>query len=300
MSRLIVLVLVIAASPTAAAHHAGADGRGIAASALEWGLVVVLGATAVLYAAGVRALWRKAGPGRGIRRRDVVRFVGGWMALALALVSPIDALAEQSFAMHMAQHELLMVVAAPLIVLGRPLEAWAWALPLSTKRSLAAAARLAPLRGLWWMTTVPLGAWCLHAAALWIWHVPLLFRAALASLPVHVLQHACFLFSALGFWWAAFGGAERRPDGSSVASLFTTMLHTSALGALLTFAPTAWYAGSATPALAGLSPLEDQQLGGLIMWVPGGVAYMIAGLAIVGAWLGGRAPGYRDVEPAQR
>ena len=75
-------------------------------------------------------------------------------------------------------------------------------------------------------------------------------------------------------------------EGASMASLFTTMMHTSALGALLTLAPTPWYAHYAQASIFGLSALEDQQLGGLLMWVPGGIAYLVAGLAIVAAWLG--------------
>jgi cytochrome c oxidase assembly factor CtaG len=124
-----------------------------------------------------------------------------------------------------------------------------------------------------------------HALAVWIWHLPPLFVAALSNPALHVLQHACFFASALAFWWAVFGRAARTPDAVSLACLFTTMLHTSALGALLTFAPSAWYANGGVAPPFGLSVLEDQQLGGLLMWVPGGLAYLVAGLSIVGGWL---------------
>jgi hypothetical protein len=126
------------------------------------------------------------------------------------------------------------------------------------------------VRALFAACTAPASATLLHALALWLWHVPALFVHALASEPVHVLQHACFFASALAFWWAMFGGAARAPGPASLACLFATMLHTGALGALLTFAPTAWYARPAAARVFGLTPLEDQQLGGLIMWVPGG------------------------------
>src|SRR5690242_15380344 len=92
-------------------------------------LYLMLAAAALLYARGVHALWRSAGLARGIRRAHAARFALGWLALVVALASPLDSLAESSFAAHMAQHELLMALAAPLLVLGRPLEAWAWALP---------------------------------------------------------------------------------------------------------------------------------------------------------------------------
>ncbi len=248
-------------------------------------LASLLAASALLYAWGVAALWRKAGIGRGIRTVEVARFVLGGIALAAALLSPLDVLGGRSFAMHMVQHEMLMVVAAPLLVLARPLEAWAWALSPGARRAFAAVTRLALVRGVWRGLTSPVGAWCVHALALWIWHLPVLFVAALTNQPLHVLQHACFFASALAFWWAVFGCGVRAPDAVSVACLFTTMLHTSALGALLTFAPTPWYAHDTQRALFGLTALEDQQLGGLVMWVPGSLAYVIAGLAIVGAWL---------------
>jgi len=110
------------------------------------------------------------------------------------------------------------------------------------------------------------------------------YVTSLDSLPLHVLQHACFFASALAFWWAVFGGAARAPRPVSLACLFTTMLHTSALGAVLTFAPTAWYMHGAAHVL-GLSSLEDQQLGGLVMWIPGGVAYVVGALAVARTWL---------------
>lgn len=143
--------------------------------------------------------------------------------------------------------------------------------------------------------TEPLGAWVVHALALWTWHVPVLFHAALAGEGLHALQHASFLGSALLFWWAALGRGARQPDAASLAMLFTTMLHTGALGALLTFAPRPWYAGYAQTERYGLSALEDQQLGGLLMWIPGGTAYLVAGLMVAGAWLAaGARPALRS------
>ena len=248
-------------------------------------LQLIVLASALAYARGVAVLWRHAGWGRGIRPAQAARFALGWAALAAALLSPLDELAEASFAAHMVQHELLMVVAAPLLVLGRPLEAWAWALPARWVRTLARAGRSRVLAAPWAGLTDPLGAWMLHAAALWLWHLPVLFTAALADERVHILQHASFFGSALAFWWAVCGRGSHAPDGASLASLFTTMLHTSALGALLTFAPTPWYAAYASGTPGGLTPLEDQQLGGLVMWVPAGFVYVAAGLAIVAAWL---------------
>ena len=248
-------------------------------------LALLIVAAALLYARGVARVWRKAGVGRGIGVAHTVRFALGIAAVALALLSPLDGLAGQSFALHMIEHEMLMVIAAPLLVLARPLEAWVWAFPRrNMRRAAAAIARVAPLMRVWRALTLPIGATCVHALALWIWHAPALFAAALDSVPLHVLQHACFFISALAFWWAVFGGAGRAPRPVSLACLFTTMLHTSALGAVLTFAPTAWYVHGDMPAL-GLTPLEDQQLAGLVMWIPGGVAYVVGALAVARTWL---------------
>lgn len=251
-------------------------------------LLVLLAAAAILYAAGVVRLWRSAGIGRGIRAGAAARFALGWLALCAALASPLDALSERLFSAHMVQHELLMAVAAPLLVLGRPLEAWAWALPSAWLRTLAAFGRSRPVSHAWDAITEPVPAWSIHALALWLWHAPALFDMALEHEWVHIAQHTSFLGSALLLWWSVFGRGSRRPDGASIASLFTTMIHTGALGALLTFAPHPWYAHYAGS--ASLSALEDQQLGGLVMWVPGGLGYLVAGLAIVAAWLARERP----------
>ena len=126
-------VTALAALPATAFAHHGVDAHG---SSFEAWLIALMAASAIGYGWGVAKLWRKAGAGRGIRTADVVRFAAGWTALAAALLSPIG-LAERTFAVHMVQHEMLMVVAAPLLVLSRPLEAWAWALSLGTRSALA-------------------------------------------------------------------------------------------------------------------------------------------------------------------
>jgi putative membrane protein len=142
--------------------------------------------------------------------------------------------------------------------------------------------------GVWGVLTDPLVAWALHAIALWAWHIPALFDGALQSEGLHILQHTSFLGTALFFWWAVLGHDPRGRYGAghSFAYLFTTMLHTSALGALLALAPTPWYAPYVDTTVAyGFDPVQDQQLGGLVMWVPAGLAYVIAGLAVLGKML---------------
>ena len=273
---------------TALAHPLPGDGA--PASSHGWSLtwtftpwvVGLLCVAAIAYVAGVFALWHHAGRAKGVSRRQAAAFALGWLALVAALVSPLDALSSQLFSAHMLQHELLMVVAAPLLVLGRPLAVFAWALPPLVRRRVVAGVRVPWLLGIWRTLTWAPNAWALHGIALWAWHLPAAFDAALGSSGWHTLQHTSFFATALLFWWEPLGGAARSRPGPALLYLFTTMLHTAALGALLTLSPALWYAPyGSTSAQLGIDALEDQQLGGLVMWVPSGIAYFATALAVV-------------------
>jgi putative membrane protein len=130
-------------------------------------------------------------------------------------------------------------------------------------------------------------AFIVHGVALWVWHIPFLFQATLTNDLVHTLQHASFLGSALLFWWAIIYGKRGVASyGAGVLYLFVTSVHSGILGALLTFTRRVWYPIYApTAAEWGLTPIEDQQLGGLIMWVPAGVVYIVAALFMLAAWI---------------
>jgi putative membrane protein len=253
-------------------------------------VVALLVVSAAMYTLGVKRLWRKdagaSGP-RGIRPWNIWCYAAGWLSLVVALVSPLHSMGSVLFSAHMTQHEVLMIVAAPLLVLGRPLVPYMWALPKSARRSFASFIRTATWRTLWKWVSSPLAAWTIHAVALWAWHIPALFQATIENETVHALQHFSFLGSALLFVWSllrTYNG--KRQYGAAVAYVFTTAVHTSLLGALLTFSTRVWYpVYQTTTAAWGYTPLEDQQLGGLIMWVPAGVLYTIAGLAFFAAWI---------------
>jgi putative membrane protein len=290
--RIICGALALFVAGAVRAHDVAAPAPPTAGWTFEPWVVICLGLSALLYGVGLARLWKKSGDGRAQLRRRACWFAGGWLALAAALVSPLDAMGTQLFSAHMLQHEALMIVAAPLLVLGRPFALWLWGLPPAWRRPVAATVRTGAVQTGWALLTMPLFAWLFHAAVLWLWHAPLLFEAALHSNAIHTLQHLSFLGSALLFWWAVLGDGSSRPQrGLSMLYIFTTMAHTGALGALLTWSEVIWYpsyigAGEAF----GMDALEDQQLGGLIMWVPGGLAYLIAGLALVAKWLGRPAP----------
>ena len=227
--------------------------------------VALLLLTGGLYAAGLARLWLRAGRGRGVGFGAAALFYAGCAVVAVAVLGPLHEAAERRLWAHMVQHELLMVVAAPLIVLGRPVQTWVWALPLQLRKVI----RIPPI------FSDSLVAWAAHAAAIWIWHIPALFEAALANPWLHLAQHASFFGTALVFWWALVSPGHRQLAG--MASLFTTMLHTGALGALMALSRASWYPGFA---------LEDQQLAGLVMWVPAGLAYPAAALFLGSQWLG--------------
>lgn len=278
------LLPTLAPLATARAHALSPDATGIPdiGWTFEPWVVVLLLATMGLYGLGHARLQARSRRARGIRRRELGAFVLGWLMTGVALVSPLDALGAAMFSAHMVQHEVLMLLAAPLLVLGRPLAVWMWALPASWRPAVGHGLHTPGVRTSWRWLTSPSVAWAFHALALWAWHAPSLFEAALTRPGIHTLQHASFFLSALFFWWTVLPGRRGQAgDGHAMLSVFTTMLHTGALGALLTLAPGLWYPIYVTPTTAlGFDPLQDQQLGGLIMWVPGGLAYFLAGLAI--------------------
>lgn len=250
--------------------------------------LLAIGLLAVLYARGTGRLWRRAGIGRGLPRWRFYCFAAGIAALFLALISPLDAMGSALFSAHMVQHEVLMLVAAPLLILGTPLIPFLWALPLEWRRSLGRWSKGRLMQRSVRVLTHPVSAWLLYAAALWIWHAPPLYEATLAGEWAHIAQHASFLGSALLFWWVLLHPTHfrRRAYGAAVLYVFTTAVHGSLLGALLTFAREPWYPSYAPSTAAwGLTPLDDQQLGGLVMWIPPGFLYLCIALTALGLWL---------------
>ena len=256
---------------------------------LEPLVLLALAAGIWLYARGVRSLWRRAGAGRGISRPQTAYFAAGMTALIVALVSPVDQVGTALFSVHMVQHLLLTLIAAPLLVLGAPMLATLWAIGPERRRGIARWwYRARRLRAAWAHLSHPVTAWVLHATALWLWHIPILYEAALRNDAIHALEHASFVGTALLFWWlVVHPGQHRLGRGLGVVYLFGAALQSGVLGALITFAPRPWYPMHyGTTRAWGLTPLEDQQLAGLLMWVPASLVYLFAIGALLIAILG--------------
>jgi cytochrome c oxidase assembly factor CtaG len=272
-------------------HSGGPAGSLWTAWDWEPGIVLPLAISGFLYARGLRLLWDEH-VGRGVRVFEAVSFAVGWLVTVIALLSPVHELSEQLFSVHMVQHELLMVVAAPLLVVGRPLVPMLWAFPSRARRTIGHATQRPAWRTCWRFITRPMVAFVVHGATIWIWHAPALYQATLSSDFVHALQHASFFGTALLFWWTivqghAPGGRTRAVSfGTAVLLLFGTALHSGALGALLTFSRNLWYPAYGNSAASwGMTPMDDQQLAGLIMWIPASFAYLIAALLLFAGWL---------------
>jgi putative membrane protein len=271
MCRLSLLALAVLPA-VAKAHGLGGNEPGV-----EPWIAMSLALSAIAYVMGLSRIWSRAGIGRGIARGQAASFASGWLSLVVAASATFERLSAHSFSLHMIEHEMLMLIAAPLLVAGRPLAVFAWAFP----RGIRADLRLPPtgrVRAAWALLTAPALATFVQLGALWAWHAPGWFEAALGSRGLHALQHTTFLVTALCFWWAVREGLAARA-GVSCASLFVTMIGSGALGALLTFSSALWYpayAGVSSP--LGWTPLEEQQVGGLLMWIPGGMLYMAVAL----------------------
>ena len=180
----------------------------------------------------------------------------GIIVLAFAFLSPLCALSQALFSARVVHHVLLVAVAAPLLALSRP-------------------------------ARVPIGVglpFLMASAALWLWHAPMAYDAALGQKALYWLMQASLFGPAFLFWRAAFS----QPGGAGVIWVFLAYLAMGMLGAILTLAPDAVYAThAAAPMLWGLTALSDQQLGGLIMWMPAGLVYAVWGAMLLRrAWRG--------------
>ena len=262
------------------------QGNNLAWSGWTWPPLIMIPLILAVTLYGVGILKRLQIPGNTQRSmRSAVYFLLAIGSLIIALDSPIHEISEQLFWVHMTQHEILMLVSAPLLVLSRPLVPFLRALPRTLREHVANLGRWRPFKAAWTGLSAPLSAWLLSATALWAWHLPWLFDQTLSNDWVHAAQHITFLSTAMLFWWPVLE-PRRLNYGTALVYVFTTALQTSVLGAMLTFAPRPCYVAYLTTAPQWhLSPLEDQQLGGLIMWIPAGTLLTAIGLALLIKWV---------------
>ncbi len=215
-------------------------------------------------------------------------FAAGLLAVAVAVLSPLDTLSAALASAHMVQHLLLTVVAAPLLALSAPAGALLRGGPAAVRRAVHPVRRRAGvLDALARVLRRPVVVWLLHVVALWLWHAAALYDAALERPLLHALEHTAFLVTGVLFWRVVVGTrAVRVSAGFAVLLLFTMTLQGALLALLLTFAGTPWYTGYATTTRPwGLEQLSDQNLAGAIMWVPAGFVYLGAALALLVRWV---------------
>ena len=267
-------------------------------------VLLVLGSLGAAYGLGWWRIRRQGYRALAARWR-LAAYGGGLGAVALALLSPVERLAEVLLAAHMVQHQLLIMVAAPLVLLGNPLPFGLWGLPRRLRRRVGAG--LAPqsparrgLRGLTWLPV----AGILYTGTLWAWHLPAAYEAALHHDLLHDLEHLSFFGTALLFWFPIINPAPREPVvrgglfyGLRIAYLILATAQNTLLGGLISLTERVFYPSyAAAPRLFGLSALDDQSLAGGIMW-SGGHMYLIAILWLVGQAMSaeGRTAPHRHV-----
>jgi putative membrane protein len=242
----------------------------------HWNVVAPIALATSVYALGVTRLWHRAGVGRSISVARVVAYALGVLALIVALISPLEALAGSLFSLHMVQHLLIILVAPPLLIAGNPDVALLWALPQQWR---ARWGRIEQRMG----NSItggkgPLIVVLLATGVLWMWHMPNLYDLAVQNDLVHWAEHAGFLVTSVLFWITVLRLRVRDHVGNGMRILyvFGMAVQGSLLGALITFASRPLYQSYIGSTIAGwdLGPLEDQQLAGIIMWVPPALLYI--------------------------
>ncbi len=243
---------------------------------------IVAGAVGYLWA--VRRV-NTAHPGNRQRPYRTWVFLAGLAAIAVALLSPIEAYEGSLFSVHMVQHMLLELVAAPLLLAGAPITLTLRTASPSVRKALLVVLHSRLVRVL----SFPVIAWIVFAAVNWGWHFSVLYDQALEIRALHYLQHATFLGAALLFWWPVIGADPspwRLPHPVRLLYLFLAMPQNSFLGVALMSAPTVLYKHYLTNGRTwGMSPLDDQALGGVIMWVVGDLAFLAGMAAVVALWV---------------
>jgi cytochrome c oxidase assembly factor CtaG len=256
----------------------------------NWEPSIVIGTALVVgfYLYAVGPLRRKYHLAESVKRGQVFSFLLGVSIMFLALVSPLDELGDSYlFSAHMVQHLCLTIVVPPLLLLGTP----GWLVePLLRKAMIFRIARV---------LTFPVVAFFLYNIDFWLWHAPPLYNATLENQGIHIFEHVTFIVFGVIYWWPVFSPSALLPRlsmGGQVLYLFLSGMPTVALGAGLTFLPPLYAPYLAAPRIWGLTAATDQQLGGLIMWIPGNIFYIAIASILFINWMQGQEAKQREQE----
>jgi putative membrane protein len=208
---------------------------------------------------------------------QTIAFLSGVLIMFLALVSPLDELGDSYlFSAHMVQHLCLTILGPPLLLLGTP----EWMVkPVLQNKVIFKVAKV---------LTYPVVAFVLYNADFWLWHAPPLYNATLENQTIHILEHLTFIVFGLLYWWPIFSPSKDLPRltfGGQILYLFVSGMPSVLLGAGLTFSPPLYAPYIAAPRIWGISAATDQQLGGLIMWVPVSIFYIVIMSVLFIRWM---------------
>jgi len=228
---------------------------------------------------------------------ELLAYLSGLGITGIALLSPLAVFQRYLLSVHMVQHELLIVVGPPLVLLGHPLAITLWGMPKACRRGIGRLLRgQGPLRRIFDTLERPLVAWMVSAGVLWAWHIPSVYNAVETNGVLHDAQHIAFFLSGLVFWWPVIQAPPFAPPMTipvCVGYLVAGMTQRAVLGGIITLSPSVLYSHyTLVPRLNALSPLDDQHLAGGIMWFASGLVLLVATLIVI--W---RAPGDQPDHP---
>ena len=247
----------------------------------QWNLEpsIIIGTVLItgLYLYAIGPLRKRRFPDEPIITGQTIAFLSGMLIMFLALVSPLDELGDSYlFSAHMVQHLCLTIIGPPLLLLGTP--EWMVKPALSNKVIFQVAKVL----------TYPVVAFALFNVDFWLWHAPPLYNATLENQNIHILEHLTFIIFGLCYWWPIFSPSKDLPRlsfGGQILYLFLSSMPSVLLGAGLTFSSPLYAPYIVAPRIWGISAATDQQLGGLIMWVPVSIFYIVIMSVLFIRWM---------------
>jgi putative membrane protein len=245
----------------------------------NWEPSILIGTALItgLYLYAIGPLRKRYYPAEQVRTGQTISFLLGMLIMFLALVSPLDELGDSYlFSAHMVQHLFLTIVGPPLLLLGTP--EW-FVKPLLRNKLVFKIAKV---------LTYPAIAFVLYNADFWLWHAPPLYNATLENPNIHILEHLTFIVFGILYWWPIFSPSKDLPRlsiGGQILYLFFSGMPSVLLGAGLTFSPPLYAPYLAAPRVWGISAATDQQLGGLIMWVPVSIGYIVIMSVLFIRWM---------------